>query len=192
MNISRKIMQCAAAVLMLYSCGTKVADAEYPVQKIYLPAAVSSPVYLIDKAEENAGATPTEGAPYKFLIDYDEWTFSVPLSVYRSGVDSKGKVSVGVYMDDDIVYDLILAGELASNMEIIPVDLRECTEKVVIPDGASSVSFNVVIDLDYLMDNMNRGRQLAFGVSIDTQDRELNEDYSRLVVVIDTSIFNNI
>lgn len=192
MNISRKIMRCAAAVLILSSCGTKVADAEYPAQKIYLPAAVSSAVYLIDKAEENAGATPTEGSPYKFLIDYDEWTFSVPLSVYRSGVDNKGKVSVDIFMDDDIVYDLILAGEMEQDMEIIPVDLRESAEKVVISDGASSALFNVVIDLDYLMDDMNRGRKLAFGVSIDTQDRELNEDCSKLVVIIDTSIFDNI
>ncbi len=182
----------AAAALTLSSCGIKVADAEYPAQKIYLPAAVSSAVYLIDKAEENAGFTPTEGAPYRFVIDYDEYTFSVPLSVYRSGVDNGGDVNVDIFMDDDAVYDLIISGDLDPDTETVPVDLRECVEKVVIPDGCSGASFNVVIDLDYLMDSRMRGRLLAFGVSIDTQDRELNEDCSRLVVIIDTSIFDNI
>lgn len=194
MNIKGKVTLGLLAVFTMaaQSCGVKVADADYPAQKIYLPAAAQSQIYLIDKAEESSGETPTEGTPYRFLIDYDEYIFSVPLSVYRSGVDCRGDVNVDIYMDDDVVYDLMISGEIDDDMEIIPSDLRDCVEMTVIPDGRSVAMFNVSIDLDYLMDSRHRGTRLVFGVSIGTDDRELNEDCSRLAVIIDTSIFDNI
>ncbi len=182
----------ASCAMSLVSCGVDVVGSDYPAEKIYLPAAVTSQVYVIDSAEENAGYTPTEGAPYRFLIDYDEYTFSVPLAVYRSGTGNDGAVSVDVYMDDDVVYDLILSGDLAEDTEILPVDLRECPGRVVIQDGRSCSAFNVVIDLEYLMDRHQRGRRLAFGISVDTHDRELNEECCRLAIIIDTTIFDNI
>ncbi|MCM1501818.1 MAG: hypothetical protein NC115_04020 [Bacteroidales bacterium] len=195
MNIIKRITSTFCMALLLLaavSCGTGVTDAVYPAQKIYLPAAVSSSIYLIDKAEESAGSTPTEGSTYRFLIDYDEYTFSIPLSVYRSGVDNHGNVAVDVYMDDDVVYDMILDGTLPEDTDIIPIDLRECTERVIVKDGQAYAAFNVVIDLDYLMDRLNRHKELVFGVSINTDDREMNEEYCRLAIIIDTTIFDNI
>lgn len=194
MDILRRITLGVLTVsaMAVCSCGVRIADADYPAQKIYLPAAVSSGIYLIDKAEESSGSVPGGGAPYRFLIDYDEWTFSIPLSVYRSGADSKGDVHVDIYMDDDAVYDLILSGEIDEDIDILPMDLRECPERVVIQDGSLSAPFGVVMDLDFLLDGPQRGKRLAFGISIGTPDRELNVECSRLAVIIDTSVFDNI
>ena len=77
-------------------------------------------------------------------------------------------------------------------MEVITGDilLEDVPSKVVIPDGQSSALFNVVLDYYYLLDRPDR--QMAFGISIDTDDRELNEEASRLIVVIDTSIFDEL
>ena len=85
---------------------------------------------------------------------------------------------------------MILDGDLSDDVEVITSDLCECPSSVVIPDGQSSAIFNVVLDYYYLLDRPDR--QMAFGISIDTEDRELNEDASRVVFVIDTSIFDSI
>lgn len=180
----------AAVAVMLASCDTKVVDADYPAQKIYLPAAVQGQVYMIDKAEISTGSTPTPGSPYQFVIDYDEGTFTVPLSVYRSGIDNDGTVNVDVWLDEDLVYDLILSGDLSKDTEVLT--LCECPSRVQVPDGSDTAMINVVCDLYYLMDSAQKGKMLAFGISISTDDRELNEEYSSVVFVIDTTIFESI
>ncbi len=180
----------AVSVLLAASCDVKIVDADYPSQKIYLPAAVQSNIYTVDQAEISTGSTPTPGSPYQFLIDYDEGTFTVPMSVYRSGINNDGDVKVDIWFDEELVYDMILDGDLSDDVEVITSDLCECPSSVVIPDGQSSAIFNVVLDYYYLLDRPDR--QMAFGISIDTEDRELNEDASRVVFVIDTSIFDSI
>ena len=181
-----------AAVLAVASCDVKIVNADYPSQKIYLPAAVESNIYTVDQANISTGSTPTPGNPYQFLIDYDEGTFTIPLSVYRSGINNDGAVNVDVWFDEELVYDAILNGELADDVEVITSDilLEDVPGNVVVQDGQSSAMFNVVLDYYYLLDRPDS--QLAFGISIDCDDRELNEDASRLIVVIDTSIFNEL
>ena len=180
------------AVLAVSSCDVKIVDAGYPSQKIYLPAAVESNIYTVDQANISTGSTPTTGNPYQFLIDYDEGTFTIPLSIYRSGINNDGAVNVDVWLDEELVYDTILDGGLSRDVEVITGDilLEDVPSKVVIPDGQSSALFNVVLDYYYLLDRPDR--QMAFGISIDTDDRELNEEASRLIVVIDTSIFDEL
>lgn len=193
MNFPKHILTIllAGTALLLGSCGVKIADAEYPEQMIYLPAAVQGTVYAIDSPEESAGFTPTEGAPYKFVVDYDEGTFSIPLSVCRSGINDNGSISVSVYMDDDLVDDLIISGEL-EGVESLPADMRDCPLRVVIEDGKSNASFEVVADLYWLMDLPQRNKVFAFGVSIESHDRKVNESCSRVVVTIDTRIFDSL
>lgn len=190
--IKDTVLACISVMTaaMLASCATEVVDAGYPAQKIYLPAAVEGPVYMIDKAEISTGAVPTPGSPYQFLIDYDAATFTVPMSVYRSGVDNKGDVKVDIMLDEDRVYDLILSGDLSEDTVVLP--FCECPSSVTVQDGSSSALFNVVCDLDYLMDSAQRGKMIAFGVSISTDDRELNKDCSSVVFVIDTNLFDSL
>lgn len=193
MNILKNIILSgciAAAAMTASSCGTKVVDADYPSQKIYLPAAVQSNIYTVDQAQISTGSTPTPGSPYQFVIDYDEGTFTVPLSVYRSGINNNGDVNVNIWLDEELVYDAILDGSLSEDVEVISSDMCECPSSIRIEDGKSSALFNVVLDYYYLLDRPDS--QIAFGISIDTPDRELNEDASRVIILIDTSIFDEI
>lgn len=64
MNILKNIILSgciAAAALTASSCGTKVVDADYPSQKIYLPAAVQSNIYTVDQAQISTGSTLPRG-----------------------------------------------------------------------------------------------------------------------------------
>ena len=193
MNFQKHILASllAGSALILGSCGVKLAEAEYPEQIIYLPAAVQGTVYAIDSPEESAGFTPTEGAPYKFVVDYDEGTFSIPLSVCRSGINDNGRISVSIYPDDDFVYDLILDGTL-EGVEILPSDMVECPVRVVIEDGKPNGKFEVAADLYWLMDRPQRNKIFAFGIAIESGDRKVNESYSRVAVTIDTKIFDSL
>ena len=111
------------AVLAVSSCDVKIVDAGYPSQKIYLPAAVESNIYTVDQANISTGSTPTTGNPYQFLIDYDEGTFTIPLSIYRSGINNDGAVNVDVWLDEELVYDTILDGGLSDDVEVITGDI---------------------------------------------------------------------
>lgn len=188
-----RIILSGLVFLTLSSCDVRIVDAEYPSQTLYLPAAVSGPVFLIDKAYEDTGSTPTEGAPSRFVVDWDEFTFSVPLSVYRAGINNDGGVNVSIELDDNIIDDMFIEGDLDSKeVEILDMDLRDCPEKVYIEDGQSSARFNVVIDLAYLMDQSRFKKKFAFAVSIDSKDRALNPKSSKVVVVIDTKLFETL
>lgn len=181
----------ALSVVMTFSsCDTEVVDADYPSQKIYLPASVNSQVYVIDEAKISTGSTPTPGAPYQFLIDEDAGTFTVPLSVYRSGVDNKGDVKVRIIFDNDLVYDNILSGEIDSDTEALL--LCECPESIIISDGDDSALFNVTCDLYYVRDAAKKGKNLAFGITITSDDREVQEGKGSVVFLIDTSLFDNL
>lgn len=183
---------CAAVLLMSTSCGTRVADADYPSQRLYLPAAVESTVYIVDQVEISTGNTPTEGSPYQFVLDISERTLTIPLSVYRAGVDNDGDVHVDIWLDGEPVYDAILAGDLGEDVRIMPTDLCECPSRVNIEDGSSSAMFYVECMLDYLLDSPQRDRYVAFGVSIGSHDREVNSECSSVAIVIDTAIFEEL
>ena len=176
------------AAVTFSACGTDVVDADYPRQKIYLPASVNSQIYTIDKAKISTGSTPTPGAPYQFLIDEEAETFTVPLSVYRSGVNNKGSVKVRIIFDNDLVYDHILSGDLDPSIEALL--LCDYPETIKIQDGDASALVNVICDLCYIRDAAKKGKKLAFGISIASDDRDVQEGKGSVVFVIDTALFD--
>lgn len=179
--------------LLFTSCETKVGDSDYPEQKIYLPAAVVNRVYVIDQAYLDSGSTPTEGAPFQFVADYDNATFSIPLSVYRSGVTKDGDVNVSVWLDDTIIYQMYEEDILDENsVTILDMDLMQCTDHVRIRSGEDRAAFNVVIDLDYLLDQSRFKKKFAFAVTISSEDRKITEGYDTVVIVVDTQLFENL
>lgn len=196
MNVIEKIIRLSmiSAFLLPVSCDVKVADSVYPAQTIYLPAAVQADhIYLIDQVEGDAGSVPGDGNPYKAVIDYDCSSFMIPLAVYRSGIGNEGDVKVDISLDDEIVDDMFIDGRLdPDEVRILPYDLKECEEKVVVRDGCSNAVFNVSVDLDWLMDRAQKNRIFVFGVSVSSKDREVSEDYGRAVIMIDTALFYSI
>ena len=185
MNVIEKIigLSMISAFLLPVSCDVKVADSVYPAQTIYLPAAVQADhIYLIDQVEGDAGSVPGDGNLYKAVIDYDCSAFMIPLAVYRSGIGN-----------EEIVDDMFIDGRLdPDEVRILPYDLKECEEKVVVRDGCSNAVFNVSVDLDWLMDRAQKNRIFVFGVSVSCKDREVSEDYGRAVIMIDTALFDSI
>lgn len=183
----------SSLAILFSSCETRIVDSEYPDQKVYLPAAVSGTIYTIDEAYIDTGSTPTEGAPFQFVVDYDEATFTIPLSVYRSGLTNDGNVDVQVWFDDDIIDQMYIDKALdATEVEILDADLRACPDFVRIQSGTSYAPFGIVIDLDYLLDQSRFKKKFAFAVAIDTDDREVNRNFDHVVIVIDTQLFENL
>jgi hypothetical protein len=114
----------------------------------------------------------------------------VPLSVYRSGVDNKGDIKVRIFFDNDLVYDNILSGDLNPDTEALL--LCDCPESIIIQDGDASALFNVICDLYYVRDAAKKGKNLAFGISISSDDREVQEGKGSVVFLIYTALFDNL
>lgn len=168
------------------SCGYRtVAEAGYPAQKIYIAAAAQGSVYTVDTRPAHTSNTPTQGSTFRYVIDGD--TFSVPLAVYRSGIDNSGDVRVSAVFDDSVVTELESAGEL-SGVVLIPEDSRFLDGDLVVADGRESAAFSVSVPLQYLRDAAD-GSRFAFGIRISSQDREVNGSLDRIAVVIDHRIF---
>ncbi len=190
------VLILSVATLIFASCDTKVVDAEYPDQRVYLPAAAATAtencIYTISQAHINPGSTPTEGSPYQFVINEEEGLFSIPLSVYRSGITNDGKVDVTVWFDEDHLGQMYLDGYLSNDVEILDISFRRCPEAVRIRSGESLASFTIDLDLYYLMDQARYGKKFAFAVAIETADRQVNEDLDKVVILIDTQLFENL
>lgn len=191
-NIFIQGLAMLAAAVLSASCGTEVVRMDYPEQRLYIPAAVEDQVYVIDQVEISTGNTPTEGSMYQFLLNPETGILTVPLSVYRAGIGNDGAVDVEVWIDDEPVYDAILAGSLPEDIRTLPADLCEWPGRLRIEDGSSSVRFSVQCLLEYLLDSPQRDRQVAFGVSISSDDREVNPDCGSVAIVIDPSIFDEL
>ncbi len=185
MKISSLLLPAIASAL-LSSCAYKtIADASYPPQKIYLPIAVQGTVYTVDSTPEHTSNTPTQGATFLYVIDGE--TFSVPLSVYRSGINNDGDVRVNIEFRKETLDSLIARGELS---EVTPLEREQCSFPacVTIPDGSESAPFSLSIPLSLIRDAA-AGSKIAAGIGISSPDREVNSKYDDIAVVIDHCIF---
>lgn len=186
-----KIFALASAMLpLLVACETKVVDSQYPAQKIYLPAASRGTVYTIESVDTHVGNTPTEGATFRFTIDWAESLFNIPMSVYRAGVNNIGGHTVNIYDDGALVEECISNGTLPAGTLRLDEVFYTLPSSVVLPDGKSSASFNLQCDLDYLM-SMSPINKFAVGLRIGSSDVAVNEALSSIVILIDTKVFKD-
>lgn len=181
------ILFASAAVFGLGSCGyDTIADADYPAQRVYLAASTAGNIFSIESIPTHSSNTPTEGAPFRFTVDADNDGFNVPLAVYRAGIDNAGDVTTRIAFNSDTVSSLISAGMLPG-VELLPADKIGMPSEVRMRDGASHATFEVKVSLSYLLQKAPAGK-FAFGLNIAESTREINTDYSALVVMIDTKI----
>jgi hypothetical protein len=161
----------------------EVADAPYPEQTIYMPAAVRG-IYDVS-VEYNTYGLPTSGNPYRYVIEGA--SFNVPLGIYRAGADNKGGFTVNITADTDTITDLVTAGTLAG-VEVLPSTEFSLPSSVEVVDGEEIAVFNLSVQLDFLQNNP--GTQYAIGVSITSTERKVNTDYSTTVVLISADLAN--
>ncbi len=171
--------------LLSTSCEYKeFADADYPEQMVYMPAA-NFGVY--DVSIETADTiSPTPGHAYRSIIDSSDMgniKVIVPLGVYRSGITNDGNVLVNIVQNTDTISKLITAETLDAATLLLPTTNFTIPATVQIADGSDITSFNMVIDGNFLKSNPTA--IYAIGVAIDSDDREVNSLLNTTVVLID-------
>src|SRR5210317_1570472 len=127
---------------------TPVRDAEYPDQVIYLPAAVGGNFQINDIARR-IGDPPFPGNPYRYVVDLDSREFIVPLGVYRSGIDNIGEFTLNIEANTDTISDLITAGDTI--ITLLPSSEFTMDNSVDMPEGEELAKFDLVVDLDFLL-----------------------------------------
>lgn len=184
MNI-KIFITAVLAVLSITGCEYKeIADADYPDQRIYLPAAAG--IFSIKTVPAEVGQVPTPGSPYKFKLDIPNNTFTVPLGVVRSGIDLNGKVTVEISLSNDTVATLISKGTIEASAGILPKESYTMQPSAVIESGRESALFNINIDLEYLKSFPDT--LFAVCVKIASADRVVNPLLSKAVILIYTKI----
>lgn len=173
-------------LLLATSCEYKeVADADYPPQVLYMPAAISG-IFTINDVPQRVEFLPTPGQAYRFAIDMPNNKLIIPLSVYRAGIDRNGNVTANIAVKTDTISQLITAGKIPANAGILPVSKFTLPESVVVKSGQELASFNLEIDLDYLRSFPDT--IFATGVTISSSQLAVNPKYQTTVVVLYTKI----
>lgn len=188
-DIKSRLMILATVLgtlLILNSCEYKyIADADYPEQMIYMPAALYNP-FTINAVPERRGNTPTPGMVSRFTTDTVAREFMVHLGVYRSGVTNEGSFSVNVAVDSDTINDLIdLGGVFPAGTRLMTSEDYTIVSSVTVPDGADVTPFDLVVNLDTLRNIYPNGK-LSLGVKISSSERETNPKLVTTLVLIDT------
>jgi hypothetical protein len=186
-NCFRVLMIVVSITVPLASCEyyTDIRDAEYPDQKIYMPAAYGGN-FVINDIPKRIGDPVTPGQPFRFVVDMTGRVFNVPLSVYRSGINNNGSFTVDIASNPDTISSLITAGKLVNTL-VLPAESYSVVSSVEMLDGEEISSFNLEVDLDFLLSGYPTGIY-AIGVGISSSEREVNPKLATTIVVIDTKI----
>lgn len=172
---------------MLTSCYKEIADAEYPPQLIYMPAALYGN-FLINTVALPVGNVPTPGNTYRYTVDLATRKFIVPLGVYRSGINNDGAFIVDVAVNTDTITKLqAVTGKLPTGTELLGPSVYSTVSSVEMKDGKDLAKFDLAIDLDYMLANYP-AKNYALGISISSSARETNPKYGTTIVVIGTAM----
>lgn len=182
----KSLMIFVGVAISLLSCEYReIADAEYPEQKLYMPAAYYG-LLNIDNVEQPTIAVPTPGNPYNYQVDLLNKKFNIPLSVYRAGINNDGVVKVDISVNTDTVTHLISIGRLNSATKVLTSDRYSLENSVQIEDGKDIALFSLSIPLDTLRNSPNT--IFAIGIRISSTERPVNRKLATTVVVIHTKM----
>jgi len=171
-------------VAALGSCGKyqEIADAAYPDQVVYMPAAAS--IYHLS-GPGNVHDVPTPGHPYRFRIDRSAGKVTIPLGVVRGGISKKGSVSIDLRSRPDTVNRLIDQHQLQA--ELLPAAAYAIPATVTLADGNDIASFDLTVDLQFVLDRP--GQVFALAVGISSKERATNPKLETTIVVFSTDLF---
>lgn len=174
--------------ISLVSCEYKeYAEADYPDQLIYMPAAKNGN-FVIDNVNLPIGSVPTSGNTYRYVVDTVNRKFNIPLAVYRSGINNNGGFKVDISVNTDTITKLIaVTGKLPVGTVILASDKYSIGTSVDIIDGEETGSFDLSIDLDFLL-NSYPGGIYAIGIGVSSTSRKSNPLLSTTIIVINTKM----
>ncbi|CAL1516336.1 PKD domain-containing protein [Chitinophaga sp. MM2321] len=177
-NNIKILVALSGFVITLASCSYKeIVDADYPDQKIYMPAAVNGN-YII------AGVSPAN-KPFRYVVDMAAKKFNVPLSVYRSGINNNGGFTVDIKVDTDTITRMIDASILTGTL-LLPADKYTIESAVDMAGGKEWAPFTLSVDLDFLRNNPGQLYALCVGVS--SPQKEVNPANCKTIIIIDPKI----
>jgi len=188
-NSAKFLIALLGLSITLVSCenSTDIRPATYPEQLIYMPAAYGGN-FVIDDISRKRGDLPFEGNPYRYVVDTTGRKFNVPLGVYRSGMNNEGEFKIDIAVNSDTINKLlIISGELPVGTVLLGANKYSIVNSVVMEDGEELAPFDLVINLDSLLNNYPN-KIYALGVGISSTQRKTNPNLSTTIVVIDTKI----
>ncbi|MCF6333115.1 MAG: DUF1735 domain-containing protein [Draconibacterium sp.] len=187
-NITYRVLIVITAVGLLFtSCEyQEFADAEYPEQLIYMPAAFYNN-YMIDKVSGTKGESPTPGYTERYKVYPESNKFSVLLGVYRSGINTNGSFIVNIEANTDTISQMLAVGALPDGTLLLPSENYSLVPSIEMKDGERLGKFDLEVDLDFLQNN-SPDNKFAIGVSISSPGREVNQKLATTIIVIDTKI----
>lgn len=169
---------------------TDVRSATYPDQLIYMPASYDGN-FVINDISRKRGDLPFDGNLYRYIIDTIGKTFTVPLGVYRSGINNNGAFKVDIAVNTDTINKLLLiANKLPAGTILLGSDKYSIVSSLDMPDGEEFAPFDLVINLDSLRNNYPN-KIYALGVGISSTQRKTNPKLSTTIVVIYTNIMKS-
>ncbi len=187
-NSIKLLMVFLGFTVLVSSCEYQdIADADYPAPTLYMPAAVNG-IFTIDDVPQRMEFIPTPGEAYRFTVDMTNNKFTVPLGVYRSGIDRKGLVTADIAVNTDTINELLNQSVIPGITGILPAANFSLPSSVDVPSGQEVADFSLDIDLNYLHGFADT--VFAIGVGISSSDIEVNPKYKTTIVLIYTKILN--
>lgn len=182
------LIAISAIVLLFFSCEyQEFADADYPDQLIYMPAALYNN-FMIDAVSQKVGESPTPGYPERYKVDLQNNKFNVLLGAYRSGIYADGSFKIDVNANTDTISNLLeIDGALPVGTLLLPSDKYSLVSSVEMKNLERLAKFDLEVDLEFLLNNYPNGK-FAIGIEISSAEREVNPDLATTIIVIDTKI----
>lgn len=171
------------SLILMVSCKyQRVVPANYPDQKLYIANAsiakqYTSGIYTINKVD-------VPGQVTKYNVAASAAKFNALVGVVRSGINADGDVSFNITATTDTITKLITKGTLTAT-DVLPATAYSLASTASISSGQTSVTFPLVIDLNFLLANI--GKKYALAVSIQSDKRVVSSDLGTLILVIDPS-----
>lgn len=167
---------------ILTACGyDEVAYEEEVAQQLYLPAATYN-IYEVKDSAKNY-AVPTPGKQKRYILTADKMI--IPLSVYRSGLNTKGSAAVNIEINNDTIVQMINKG-LLSNAVPLPLSAMSVPSSVVVPDGEDIGKLELQVDLMLLTQNPEN--RYATAITISSNERLVTPNLKTAIIVIDADL----
>lgn len=181
MKYNIALLAFLSATVLLTSCKEDeiLDDINYPEQKVYIPAGIPSGATASNFTYEISSLN-VPNTTFRYQIDGAK--FNVPLTVYRSGVNSDGAVKVSVAARADTVTKLISLGKLSVTTEFLPADKYTISPTDLTIESGKNVSpFTLSVDLPFLKANPTKTYALAIGIA--SADRALGKNPVVVVII---------
>jgi hypothetical protein len=153
-----------------------IGEADFPEGIIYLPAAKNGN-YVIDYL-------PDGSTTYRFQVDVATNTFTVPLSVYRSGLDLVPSFPINIQVDADTVAALLSSGALGEAVAALPQAQYQLASSVEMKQGERTAPFTLTVDLHFLTANEADQQAYALAVNIASEGCKTSSELGTVIILI--------